>query len=58
MSSIAPDKTFDMINEDFDYVSVIISIIVAIVGVIITRKYAVKAVLNKLFENKENITTM
>jgi len=47
-----------MINEDFDYVSVIISIIIAFVGVIITRKYAVKAVLNKLFENKENVTTM
>lgn len=47
-----------MISEDFNYVSVILSIIVVVVGVVVARRYALKAVLNRMFENKENTTSM
>ncbi|EAS03520.2 transmembrane protein, putative (macronuclear) [Tetrahymena thermophila SB210] len=58
MSSIAPDRTYDMINEDFNYILVTLSIIICFVGVFIAKKYASQSNLHRLFENKEIVTPM
>ncbi|KAL4479883.1 hypothetical protein ABPG74_020399 [Tetrahymena malaccensis] len=58
ISSIAPDRTYDMINEDFNYILVTLSIFISIVGVFIAKKYASQSNLHRLFENKEVVTPM
>ncbi|EGR33603.1 hypothetical protein IMG5_048200 [Ichthyophthirius multifiliis] len=53
MSSVAPDRTFDMISEDFNYIYVFGSGILAAVAVIVMRRYAKRNMFLLIFEDIE-----
>lgn len=47
-----------MINEDFNYIIVTLSILISIVGAFLAKRYASQSILHRLFENKEVVTSM